>query len=176
MQIRFATARKKKNISEALRKTQTKSGTLRKKRTTKHKDKFANTVFLADQKGGFTTMGKRKKKHQRNRKKNSENMFIITIILRLLHGCCRQPASSFFAGLPLHLLLLPQFLMTLFTNIVHLSSKISLKMIIRASSFFLRLLPCTFLHKLSVFQNCHYRNVLQFERQVKAITQSQLVT
>jgi hypothetical protein len=29
---------------------------------------------------------------------------------------------------------------------------------------------------LSVFQNCHYRNVLQFERQVKAITQSQLVT
>jgi hypothetical protein len=25
-------------------------------------------------------------------------------------------------------------------------------------------------------QNCHYRNVLQFERQVKAITQSQLVT
>jgi len=47
MQIRFATARKKKNISEALRKTQTKSGTLRKKITTKHKDKFANTVFLA---------------------------------------------------------------------------------------------------------------------------------
>ncbi len=25
-------------------------------------------------------------------------------------------------------------------------------------------------------QNCHYGNVLQFERQVKAITQSQLVT
>jgi uncharacterized membrane protein len=37
MQIRFATAGKKKNISEALRKTQTKSRTLRKKRTTKHK-------------------------------------------------------------------------------------------------------------------------------------------
>jgi hypothetical protein len=47
MQIRFATTRKKKNISEALRKTQKKSGTLRKKRTTKQKDKFANTVFLA---------------------------------------------------------------------------------------------------------------------------------
>jgi hypothetical protein len=45
MQNRFAHGGEEKKISEALRKTQKKSGTLRKKRTTKQKDKFANTVF-----------------------------------------------------------------------------------------------------------------------------------
>jgi hypothetical protein len=82
MQIRFATARKKKNISEALRKTQTKSGTLRKKRSTKHKRQICKHCFFGRAKRGIYNDGEEKKKNIRE------------TLRKIQKTCSSSPSSS----------------------------------------------------------------------------------